>query len=550
MTTTVQRVLLGLALLVFAGYLLVYVNYAGALFAFPFDYDQGEGFELYDTLLFSRGEWPYRNNETYPFYASNYPPLFHVLIAPLVRLFGPQYWTGRLLGFIGTLINAALIGLAVYRAVPPPAAKGAGTREITAVLSGLAFLASNTIYHIGPLFRQHMFMVMLETLAVVLLANFERPDRPARRRELALVIAVLLAAGYTKQLAVMTAAAVFGFLFLRGPLRAVGWGLVFAALGLLIFGWIDLSTGGQWSLNAVAANVNLYIPGQARDLYIQWFKLHGPLIVMAGLLLLYEAYFDRISVYGVWFVAGVAGGLLSGKWGAGDSYFATAIAATCVMSGVFAARTLTGGWRFEANYLTRWAQKIFYRRGAEPSDKKRYPFASAVRILVPIMYLAYALAVRHISTEGPFWGAVSDLLGMPANTRYAFHDSAGWVMGYATIGHSPTAADIEAGHRIAAYYDKTDKPILSEEAGFALMAGAQVVTNPTQLKNLWENGLYDPTSLVEMIDAQEFGYVIFRAQFYPQPILDAVARAYITVEVIEMNGFEYIILAPKEDGGT
>ena len=40
---------------------------------FPFDYDQGEGFELVDTIMLSEGQWPYRNAEVYPFYASNYP---------------------------------------------------------------------------------------------------------------------------------------------------------------------------------------------------------------------------------------------------------------------------------------------------------------------------------------------------------------------------------------------------------------------------------------------------------------------------------------------
>lgn len=531
----IERALLALTLIIFAGYLLIYFNYAFSLFRFPFDYDQGEGFELYDTVLFSQGRWPYQNNDTYPFYSSNYPPLFHVLAAPLVRIFGPRYWTGRLLGFTGSLINAALIGLAVY---------WAAQHRIIAILSGLAFLASNTIYHIGPLFRQHMFMVMLETLAVVLLAHFERPDRPARRRELTVIIAILLAAGYTKQLAVITAAAVFAFLFLRGPLRAIGWGLIFSALGIFIFVWLDLSTGGQWSLNAVAANVNLYIPGQARDLYIQWFKLHGPLIIMAGLLLLYETYFNRVSIFSVWFVATAVGGLLSGKWGAGDSYFATAIAAACILSGIFAARVLSGDWHFEENYLTRWAAATKNKVGLKQHHAQVW--RQTAKILVPVAYLAYALAVRHISTEGPFWSKASDLLNMPANTRYAFFDSAGWVMGYATIGHSPTGADIEAGHRITAYYEKTDKPILAEEAGFALMAGEQIVSNPTQLKNLWENGLYDPTNLIEMIDAQAFGYVIFRAQFYPHPILEAVAHSYTTVEVIRMNGFEYIILAPKE----
>ena len=49
---------IAIVLLAFIGYLIVYFIYAFALFQFPFDYDQGEGFELVDTLMFSRGEWP------------------------------------------------------------------------------------------------------------------------------------------------------------------------------------------------------------------------------------------------------------------------------------------------------------------------------------------------------------------------------------------------------------------------------------------------------------------------------------------------------------
>ena len=42
-------ILVGLALAAFVGYLIIYVIYAWQLFNFPFDYDQGEGFELVDT---------------------------------------------------------------------------------------------------------------------------------------------------------------------------------------------------------------------------------------------------------------------------------------------------------------------------------------------------------------------------------------------------------------------------------------------------------------------------------------------------------------------
>ncbi|HEX6386672.1 MAG TPA: hypothetical protein VF177_18555, partial [Anaerolineae bacterium] len=183
-TATWVRVLIGAALLAFVGYFLIYATYAFALFQFPFDYDQGEGFELMDTVLFSRGEWPYRDNDTYPFYSSNYPPLFHLVVVPLVWLVGPQYWTGRLVSYLATLVTAAAISYAVQRKT---------RRPWLSLLAGLTFLASNYVYHVGPLFRQHMFMVMLETLAVVwLVATIDKEEQDGRRYNRRLLVVMLI----------------------------------------------------------------------------------------------------------------------------------------------------------------------------------------------------------------------------------------------------------------------------------------------------------------------------------------------------------------------
>ena len=57
-----------------------------------------------------------------------------------------------------------------------------------------------------------------------------------------------------------------------------------------------------------------------------------------------------------------------------------------------------------------------------------------------------------------------------------------------------------------------------------MRAGKDVVTNPTQLLNLYKNGLYDPASLVKMINEQAFGVVVLRAQFYPEPVLQAIGQ--------------------------
>lgn len=537
----INHILLGAALLILLFYFAVYAAYAANLMRFPFDYDQGEGFELVDTVLFSRGEWPYRNTETFPFYSSNYPPLFHVLAAPMVWLFGPAYWYGRLLGFLGTFITAAAIAYAVYR----DGVRRRGTGHlIIAALAGLAYLASNTVYHIGPLFRQHASMVMFETLAVVVLACAnEIEDSRQRRRALAIGLLLVIAAGYTKQLAAVTALAVGIFLFIRQPARAVAWGLAAAAVGGAIFVWMTWATNGEWWRQAILANVNELNVQQSVGLFRLWFALHGWLIVPAALLAVYELYFDRLSLYAIWFVlaAGI-NGAASGTWGGGDSYFATAIAATCILSGIFASRTLAADWHFPDNYLSR----LFVK----PLRRYAPALSRAALLIVPLLYLGYGRAVLHLPTQEPVFREIATVLNIRPNALNGFYDSARtadgqFATGYADIGHFTTQADIKAGRQLVEIIKQTEGHVLSEEAGFILAAGRGVITNPTQLLNLDKKGLYDGSALVQMIEERQFGLIIFRAQFYPPRILRAVGDHYEHDGSLIMNGFEYRLLRPK-----
>ncbi|MEO0595933.1 MAG: hypothetical protein AAF126_07470, partial [Chloroflexota bacterium] len=93
--TMLHRGLSLIATLVLGFALFVFLAYAFNLMTFPFDYDQGEGFELVDTILFSEFRSPYQNTDAFPYYSSNYPPLYHVIAAPFVWVFGDAYWYGR-----------------------------------------------------------------------------------------------------------------------------------------------------------------------------------------------------------------------------------------------------------------------------------------------------------------------------------------------------------------------------------------------------------------------------------------------------------------------
>lgn len=536
----VHRGLLAAAFVVLLFHFAVYLVYTNNLISFPFDYDQGEGFELYDTLLMSQGQTPYRDLEPYPFYASNYPPVFHLMAVPFAWAFGPQYWYGRLLGFLGTLVTASAIGFAIYKDGVRRNGKG---NLAVAALAGLAFLASNITYRQGPLLRQHMTMVMFETLAVVILTSAEGLAYSARRRVLTgLGFLMLILAGYTKQLAAFSAMAALIWLFIRNPRRAVAWGFVFGMVGAAIFAFLYVTTGGQWWKQAIVANVNSTFWPQVEGLFRLWFSLHGFLIVPAALLIAYEIYFDRISLYAIWLIVVLTlGGFSSGTWGGGDSYFATSVAAVSLMSGLFFSRWIAGALTLPDNYLSRMIRPLKFTTRA---------LTAAALIGVPLLYVGYGRAVIKMPTTGAVFEQLADWWGFEPNALNGFYDSAGRIAGgYSDIGHLVSEQDRINAERIAEIVRGSELPVLSEEAGFSFRAGRDVVSNPTQLLNVWLRGQYDGSELIEMIHRQKFGAIILRAQFYPVPVLQAIDNTYRTSEVILMNGFEYIIKRPVAELG-
>jgi len=519
-----------LAVAVYVAYLVVYVVYANDLFHWPFDYDQGEGFELYDAVLYSHGEWPYRDNAIYPYYASNYPPLFHVLIIPLLPIFGPNLIAGRIVSFLATLITAGTISVVVRRKVGG---------LLIPIVSGLAFLASNYVYQIGPLARMHMTMVMFETLAIAFIAEFDHPEHG--RRNLALGLLMLLCAGYTKQMAVFSVVAALGYVFLRDIKRAIIAGGVLAIVAGSIFWWINSATDGQWWINIIQANVNEFDYRQTLFLFGQWFGLHTLFVLLAAGYLVYELFWDRLSAYSLWFALSLGSGALSGKWGAGFGYFTTAIAAACVASGLALGRLL----QVAAQARTPAASPPDQ---LESNSRGSWAWAQpALAIVIPLLYLSQAPRMLHLPTSGPVLGPVARVLGVDSQliqgdcTTFQYHDS----MGYTQLGHLLTPEDYAAGEEILNYARTSDGPVFSEEAMFSILADQPVVTNPTQLLNLYKNGLLDTSDMVKRISAQEFGAVIFRAQFYPSPVLEAIGQNYTPVEHICMNGFYYHILWPN-----
>ena len=105
--------------------------------------------------------------------------------------------------------------------------------------------------------------------------------------------------------------------------------------------------------------------------------------------------------------------------------------------------------------------------------------------------------------------------------------------------------DYENGQYITERVEATEGLVISEDAGFVIQANREVVTNAVQLRNLWENDLYDPENLLELIENHDIGLIIRRADLFPVPILLAIDEYYELDESVAMNGFNYELLIPK-----
>ena len=545
LTSLFSLIPLALVLLIFLGYLAVLLVYGRGLLKFPFDYDQGEGFELYDAIRLLRGQSIYLDNAVFPFYSSNYPPVFRLMMVPLVWLFGPHIWVGRLLSLFATLLIGVIIFLAVRREsrvlldTKPWFTLPAILSVALPLLSALVFFAANYVYEIAPLARAHLPMVMFACAGIYCIDCGVNQIRrsPLRVWPLILGVALLIIAGFTKLQAVDAIFAGFAFLLIRKP----KWCALALAVSAIVTGiivmLINTATDGQFWLNVVLANVNEYDIQRTWYFYTQWFQLQGVLIVCSVLYVIWDIVrvirtrsLHGITIWSMYFMTGSAMGMLTGKWGAGPTYLIAAITASCVCT--------TGLLMRLSEVIAQTGTKWRWRNPAGVS-------LALLAILSAVVFFYQATLNVHLPTSGRLLGNVARLLGVEGRTSYApyqYYDS----IGYTQLGHLMDIADSINGYEMVNIIRSAKGPVWSEEAMLTLSAGKDVVTNPTQLLNLSKSNLLDTSRMIQMIKEKEFGAVIFRAQFYPQDVMIAFGQNYHWATTVRMNGFDYLVLMPND----
>lgn len=488
---------------VLAVMLAVYVIHTLTALFYPYPLDYGEAPLVDQALRLAHGRNIYRANlDAPPYTIANYPPLYVLALAPWVRLFGPNFWAGRLISTLGGLATAAFLGGVIY----------AHTRDrFAARLTALLFLTFPYVVSWSKFARIDLLALALSVGALYVIAR-----RPQSDRALVGTAALLTAAIYTRQSYGLAAPlAAFVWVWTQRDWRAAFKlaGMVVAA-GVGLFLILNVATGGGFFFNVVTANVNPFHWGTVERYARELLGLLPILLSGCGLLLLVIPARARGKLAGAagWpLVASyLAGATLSaftiGKIGSNVNYLLEFCAALALVAGTVVA----------------WSDRVWCDEAAP----------SRLRWVQP---LAHTLALLLLAVQAGMLVRVTLLWPVQE-----FKQRAAMQRNLTELRHQVAAA---AG------------PVLADEyMGLLTLSGQPLYIQPFEVTQLANAGLWDQAPFLNALRAEQFplilihhfrGYPVYLERWTPE-MLAAIEEHYIASDFYA----ETLVFRPRSVAGS
>lgn len=498
-----------------------------ATVAFPWELDQGEGHNVWSAWLLLQGRGPYLDLNHYPFFDINYPPFHFVLMIPLLWVFGPTLLAGRLLADFCIFGLAAAVGAIVWRY--------SGRNRFATGLAVLFILANPYIYIFGVIATVNVSQVMLGAWGLYFLglaldrvepAGTVTPAPQVNRVAFIIGLAFLLAAIYTKQQAVDAVATGFLFVLWRRPKLALLSGLLFGAVGGGLFLLIDWLTANQFYVNLIKVNINGFIKRQLLDQWLAYGLTHAPLLLLAaGYAWLTVRRQPRLSLWLLYLLTTTLGSVLVGKFGAGETYFYSSIAAVAIAAGLFSGEIFKNGFEMPAFNFTRLIKSPKTANPEQPPATRNWKLdlkTGLIGLVVGLLVVQNLIFYHTPETPHPWKDYIKGHSG-----------------NYVLFGTFPTEEEKQAGQRIANMVKAAPPPVLTEEASFAMVNGYEVVTNPSNILVFNLAGLWQGQELEQMVKNRCFSLVILHGHFLPDFIQTQIRANYSLARVEKLPGGDY-----------
>ncbi|NOK58506.1 MAG: hypothetical protein GFH27_549279n312 [Chloroflexi bacterium AL-W] len=271
--------LLGMVIAANCGFLLIHGYH---LLSYPYPLDYGEGPLLAQVDLLRQGTllWHlYSDPAVVPYAVVNYPPFYHITTwvgSHIVGLFvshsqlDPVLLAGRLVSL------AAMVGAVAALWV----LSGVGRTETwsTRVLRGLIVLDFLAL----PIVREWSVLMRVDMLGITLgLWGLVIVQRYVGRNTVLWAVPLMLLSLYVKPSLVAAPVAAAVWLLFRNWRQAMLFAVLLGGSGGVLFGLLQLASGGWFSLHVVTANANEWQHALANGFWDDQLTIHWPLIVAA-----------------------------------------------------------------------------------------------------------------------------------------------------------------------------------------------------------------------------------------------------------------------------
>ncbi len=501
---------------------------------FPYQIDYGEAPELNRALLLSQGQPIYVDWTHPPYQMANYTPLYSAVAALGIKLVGVQFFTGRLISFASTLATGLLVGATAW-------ALGAGA--LGALVGGLLYFAMYPVWNWGAYQRVDAFAVLLEWLGIAVFTFGWVRGR--RAPAVWATVPLFVGAAYARQTIAAGAFACYGYLLFRRPRLALGAIAAYAALGLGLFGALQLATGGQFWRHIVTGNLNRWSWATV-DSYWKpfWRLLHWtfPLAVGGVGLGLFRR---RAQVPLLYLLGAAATALTIGKIGSSFNYLLQLCAALALASGL------------AIGYAGSLARQLARRHWLLAPAALPVILVPAVWLLVGLQqayHVPYAPEGRTVRLDP--MAQLFDRIGFTRRPLWRLDPWAAPPRELTTYYRQeyradPSLEDRTSARAAQAYLARLEGDIFSEDMSFTVADGRRIYIQPFEFTQLAEQGEWDQRPLLDDIRHHRFVAVVLRfrlgtdpgwhAQRYTKEMLAAFAEAYR----LDATYGSYYIYRPK-----
>ncbi|CAD7769609.1 Dolichyl-phosphate-mannose-protein mannosyltransferase [Candidatus Methanoperedenaceae archaeon GB50] len=347
------------------------------------------------------------------------------------------------------MFSAILVGCFIFKIVQEKT-----KNKHIAVVSSLLFFASPYIYGSSCIFGSpNMLGTLFSWAGIYCILKYENS------KKIYLSVPFFLLAIYSLPVFIAAPAASFIYLFIRDKKLATKIIVLYVLSGLFLFSLANYITDGQFYLHTVRYNAQPIVTSLVLKRYIRSIGLHPILFAFAVTYIFSEwiKYEKKVSLVSIYFITAAIFVVSMGHEGAGTpSYMFELLSVSCILFGMM-------------------LDKI--RPAIVKNDENTVRILIAVLLILQLIIFAHAPYIADSVYSDPL---------------------------------TPTQTDLINGQKVSLYIKEVEGPVLSENSGFLVINGKEVLLEPFVFRRLYNQGLWDQTKLVDDIHNQKFSLIVLR----------------------------------------